>query len=169
LDCTRYAFISLGANLPGTAGHPLDTIKTAIEALRGFSAEPLLVSVPVESDPKDCPPGSPRYCNAVVGLLPDRYPNAMELLLDLQMLENRYGRQRTGLLNEARSLDLDILVFPGQTSATSTLMLPHPRAHERRFVLEPWITLVGEGFLLQGQPLGQWLSQCTDPPLLQLE
>jgi len=164
-----YAFLSIGANLPGNAGAPRQTLARAIDVLRALSHEALLVSAYFESDPKDCPPGSPRYCNAVVGLIPQDTDTAESLLLKLQQLEASFGRHRTGLLNESRTLDLDILTFPATTSNTSALVLPHPRAHERRFVLEPWIQLAGADWVLQGKTLGTWLDQCTDPPLLELE
>ena len=168
MDFTRYAYISIGANLPGDAGHPLETVKQAITRLAAFSDAPLLISPCFESDPKDCPPGSPQYCNAVTGLVPRKGTTASDLLAGLQALETEFGRHRSGLLNEARTLDLDIVTFPGESSNTPELMLPHPRAHERRFVLEPWIALTGAGYILQGRSLGQWLQACTDPPLQKL-
>jgi 2-amino-4-hydroxy-6-hydroxymethyldihydropteridine diphosphokinase len=163
-----FAFLSIGANLPSSAGSPVDTLKRAVEELRDLSDASLMVSPFYESDPKDCPPGSPRYCNAVIGLAPPRHIGAIDLLLQLQEIESEFGRVRSGVVNEARTLDLDILTFPGTTSGTKQLTLPHPRAHERRFVLEPWIALVGPYWLLAGCTLGAWLSACTDPPLVEI-
>lgn len=165
---SAYAFLSIGANLPGEAGSPLSTLKRAVEVLRGLSDASLLLSPYYESDPKDCPPGSPRYCNAVVGLLPRAGESALTLLLQLQRIEADFGRVRSGIVNEARTLDLDILTFPDTESNTKELTLPHPRAHERRFVLEPWIEVVGRKWLLRQRTLGEWLDECRDPPLVEI-
>jgi 7,8-dihydro-6-hydroxymethylpterin-pyrophosphokinase len=47
--------------------------------------------------------------------------------------------------------------------------LPHPRAHERRFVLQPWLEIAGNDWLLNGKTLKAWLFACQDPPLSRLE
>jgi 2-amino-4-hydroxy-6-hydroxymethyldihydropteridine diphosphokinase len=163
-----FAFLSIGANLPGEAGHPLITLKHAVEALRALSEVPLIVSPYYESDPKDCPPGSPRYCNAVVALQPRAGETALNLLLQLQCIEADFGRVRSGLVNEARTLDLDLLTFPDTISNTAQLTLPHPRAHERRFVLEPWIAVAGEAWPFKQRTLGAWLKDCGDPGLVKI-
>jgi 2-amino-4-hydroxy-6-hydroxymethyldihydropteridine diphosphokinase len=161
-----YAFVGLGANLPYGAGSPLDTLNAVLPSLARLSASPLRLSRYYESEPKDCPPGSPRYVNAVAGFqpLPGETPDS--LLVKLQQLERRFGRVRSGVVNESRTLDLDLLCFGSATSATVTLTLPHPRAHLRRFVLAPWIEIVGEDFLLQGASLATWLARNTDPRLV---
>lgn len=167
-DLTDFAFLSIGANLPSSVGSPLDTLERAVEVLRGLSDEPLFVSPFYESDPKDCPPGSPRYCNAVVALRPRENETALGLLLQMQTIEAEFGRVRSGIVNEARTLDLDLLTYPNFMSNTKQLTVPHPRAHERRFVLEPWIALVGKDWTLASRTLGEWLADCTDPPLIKL-
>lgn len=164
-----YAFIGLGANLPGAQGDPVVTLQQAVTQLQQLSAAPLLVSPFYESDPKDCPPGSPRYVNAVAGLLPLPGETPLSLLHKLQHIEHEFGRRRSGIRNEARTLDLDLLSFADASSATTELTLPHPRAHERRFVLQPWQDLVGTGYALRGQTLQHWLSINIDPPLCLVE
>jgi len=159
------AYVALGANLPFGAGDPAATLQSVLPELQLLSAQPLLVSSFYESDPKDCPPGSPQYLNAVAGLLPLADETPESLLLKLQALEQRFGRVRSGVVNEARTLDLDLLAFGAEVRATAFLTLPHPRAHERRFVLEPWIDLAGTEQLLAGRTLGQWQTQCRDPAL----
>lgn len=160
-----YAFISLGANLPGTDGNPADTIKAVLPQLQALSDSVLLISALYTSDPKDCPPGSPLYSNAVVGLVPRIAETPQSLLAKMQQLEAEYGRVRSGVINEARTLDFDLLVFRSEASTTPALILPHPRAHERRFVLEPWQAIAGAAYILQGKTLAQWLLLCKDPAL----
>lgn len=162
---TDFAFIALGANLPLHSGNPADTLRAVLPALQALSATPLLVSPFYESDPKDCPPGSPVYINAVVGLVPHVHASPESLLTSLQQLEAEFGRVRSGRINEARTLDLDLLTFRQESRNTPFLMLPHPRAHERRFVLEPWLALTGPEFQLGARSLAQWLALCKDPPL----
>lgn len=159
------AFVALGANLPYGGGDPVLTLQAVLPGLQQLSASPLLVSPFYESDPKDCPPGSPRYINAVAGLLPLAGETPESLLHKLQALEQRFGRVRSGVINEARTLDLDLLAFRDEVRDTAFLILPHPRAHERRFVLEPWITIAGAGHFLGERNLGAWLASCQDPPL----
>lgn len=59
------------------------------------------------------------------------------LLQKLQTLERQFGRTPKVVLNEPRSLDLDLIAFGREMRSTATLTLPHPRAHRRRFVLQP--------------------------------
>ncbi len=165
----QFAFVALGANLSGMHGDPLTTLKAALAELALLSKDALQVSPFFKSDPKDCPPGSPLYVNAVARLLPLAGEDPFSLLHKLQDIENKFGRVRTGVRNEARTLDLDLLSFGEEQVATDVLHLPHPRAHERRFVLEPWITLAGAQWPLEQSTLGKWLSECSDPPLIKIE
>ena len=160
-----FAFVALGANLPFGAGDPSATLQAVLPALQRLSVLPLQVSRFYESDPKDCPPGSPQYLNGVVALAPQSEETPESLLQKLQALEQQYGRVRSGVVNEARTLDLDLIAFGTEVRSTSHLTLPHPRAHERRFVLEPWMEISGAGYLLAGVSLGRWLDECLDPPL----
>lgn len=164
-----HAFVALGANLPGAAGAPVRTLQGVLRELAKLASEALIVSSFYESFPKDCPPGSPPFVNAVAALLPLPGAEPLALLKQLHAIEESHGRQRSGLRNEARTLDLDLLAYPGIHCATPILTLPHPRAHERRFVLEPWIEIAGEDWQLQGKSLGEWLSACRDPALHRLQ
>src|SRR5690606_9173455 len=60
-----YAWVALGANLPRGAADPAATLRAVLPELQALATGPLLVSAFYESDPRDCPPGSPRYVNAV--------------------------------------------------------------------------------------------------------
>jgi 2-amino-4-hydroxy-6-hydroxymethyldihydropteridine diphosphokinase len=162
----HYAFVGLGANLPFGSGSPVATLNAVLPELALLSDGPLLVSRYFESEPQDCPPGSPRYVNAVAGLVPLPGETPESLLAKLQQLENRFGRVRSGTVNESRTLDLDLLAFGDEARNATSLVLPHPRAHLRRFVLEPWCEITGPAHRLQENSLGHWLDINTDPPLV---
>jgi len=168
LPGSAHAFVGLGANMPAGSASPRATLEQALRALQQLSAAPLLQSSFYQSDPKDCPPGSPVYINAVAALLPQAGETALSLLHKLQHIEAELGRVRSGLRNEPRALDLDLLSFGSSGWATQELQVPHPRAHERRFVLEPWVEVAGPEWLLAGQTLGYWLQVCQDPALQKL-
>ncbi len=128
-----FAFIALGSNL----GESREVIRKAMGRLQELSDEPLLKSSLWETTPVDCPAGSPMFVNAVVGLRPRLGETPESLIGKLQLLEKEFGRQPKKVLNEARALDLDLIAFGKETRNTDRLILPHPRAHERRFVLQP--------------------------------
>lgn len=127
------AYIALGSNL----GDSPALLRRAIQRLQAFSAAPLLVSSLWRTAPVDCPPGSPDFVNAVVGLLPGAGETPESLLAKLQALEREFGRRPKTVPNEPRPLDLDLIAFGGAMRSTPPLILPHPRAHRRRFVLAP--------------------------------
>jgi len=127
------AYIALGSNL----GDSVATLRGVINRLRKFSAGEFKHSSLWKTSPVDCPPGSPVFVNAVVGFDPRAGETPESLLVKLQELENEYGRQPKKVLNEARPLDLDLIAFGNELRSTPALTLPHPRAHRRRFVLQP--------------------------------
>jgi 2-amino-4-hydroxy-6-hydroxymethyldihydropteridine diphosphokinase len=139
------AYVALGSN----SGAPRDNVLRAIDRLQEFSDEPLMRSSVYETEPVDCPPGSPRFVNAVVGLLPRAGETPETLLAKLQGFEREFGRQPKRIHNEARPLDLDLIAFGDEVRGTKELTLPHPRAHLRRFVLEP-LAEIAPSFILPG-------------------
>ena len=141
-----FAFIALGSNL----GNSREVIRRAMERLQELSDEPLLKSSRWETTPVDCPAGSPMFVNAVAGLRPRPGETPETLIGKLQLLEKEFGRQPKKVLNEARALDLDLIAFGMETRATEGLVLPHPRAHERRFVLRP-LSEIAPDLILPGQ------------------
>lgn len=141
-----HAFIALGSNL----GDSRQNILRAVRELGELSGEPLLASSLWETTPVDCPPNSPAFLNAVVRILPGAEETPESLLGKLQELERRYGRRAKQVVNEARPLDLDLILFGAETLATESLTLPHPRAISRRFVLEP-LHEIAPGLLFPGQ------------------
>lgn len=147
--CTLHsalAFVALGSNV----GDSSATIARAIERLRDFSSRPLLTSSLWQTTPVDCPPGSPPFLNAIVGLTPLPGETPESLLAKLQSLEKEFGRQPKNVLNEPRPLDLDIIAFGNELRNSPALTLPHPRAHQRRFVLEP-LAEIAPDLVLPGQ------------------
>lgn len=132
-----YAFIGLGSNLSSSFGSPQENIREAIVRLEKLSNEPLVLSSIIETRPVDCPPGSPDFANAVAALLPLPDETALNLLHELQRIENSMGRVRTGIKNEARIIDLDLLLFKDDVVSDDELVLPHPEMMNRGFVMQP--------------------------------
>ncbi len=143
---TSKAFISLGSNI----GDSENIVRRAMERLAQLSARPLLKSSLWQTTPVDCPPGSPPFVNAVVGMTPRTGETPESLLEKLQQLEKEFGRLQKRIVNEPRRLDLDLICFGGEQRATVALTLPHPRACARRFVLQP-LAEIAPALLLPGQ------------------
>ena len=148
IELGKIAFIALGSNL----GDSVRIIRQAMEPLQTFSNLPLLQSSLWESSPVDCPPGSNNFVNAVIGLAPRPSETPESLLEKLQQIEKEFGRRPKKQLNEPRPLDLDLIAFGAETRDTVTLTLPHPRAHLRRFVLQP-LREIAPDCVLPGQTL----------------
>ena len=140
------AWVALGSNL----GDSARIVRRALERLQGLSDAPLLRSSLWQSAPVDCPPGSPPFVNAVAGLRPRAGETPQSLLRQLQILEHEFGPRPRKMRNEPRRLDLDLIAFGACTASGPELVLPHPRAHLRRFVLEP-LAEIAPDFVLPGQ------------------
>lgn len=140
------AVIALGSNL-GDATH---NVLEGMERLQRFAAAPLLRSSLWQTAPVDCPPESPHFVNAVVGFRPTPGETPESLLKKLQAVERAFGRAPKQVHNEPRPLDLDLITFGSEVRNSKELILPHPRAHERRFVLQP-LGEVAPGLVLPGQ------------------
>ena len=142
----RLAIIALGSNL----GDSAQIIRAAFHRLQQFSAEQLQSSSLWQTAPIDCPPGSPPFVNAVAVFVPRETETPETLLEKLQAIEIEFGRAPKLVLNEPRSLDLDLIAFGNEARATSQLTLPHPRAHLRHFVLAP-LAEIAPDIILPGQ------------------
>lgn len=122
-------FVGLGANLGDAAA----TVRAAFEALdampgtRCVACSSLYRSAPIDAQGAD-------YINAVAQLQTRLLPAA--LLEELQAIEDRFGRERP-YRNAPRTLDLDLLLYGQRRIVTPLLTVPHPRMHERAFVLAP--------------------------------
>jgi 2-amino-4-hydroxy-6-hydroxymethyldihydropteridine diphosphokinase len=126
--------IGIGGNLASAQfGPPLDTLAAAMVALEAEGIQIATRSAWYQTEPI---PRSeqPWFVNAVVSLITGLA--ARDLLAVLQVVEGQFGRVR-GKRNAARVLDLDLLDYQGQVMDTASLVLPHPRLHQRRFVLVP--------------------------------
>lgn len=125
------AFIAFGSNLGDRHAHLL-AARADLCTTAGLSC--LSVSSLYESQPCGGPSGQGLYLNAVIEIATVLAPFA--LLQLLQMIENKHGRVRRERWSE-RTLDLDLLFYGDLILQTETLTLPHPRLHERAFVLLP--------------------------------
>jgi 2-amino-4-hydroxy-6-hydroxymethyldihydropteridine diphosphokinase len=139
-------FVALGSNL----GDSRRIILEAMKRLQNFSDRPLLKSSQWQTTPVNCPPGSPLFVNAVAGFAPQKNETPESLLQKLRALEKELGRPPKMVLNEPRALDLDLIAFGTETRSSPELILPHPRAHLRRFVLQP-LSEIAPNFILPGQ------------------
>ena len=142
------AYIALGSNL----GNSTSTIERAFEELQKLSDKLIQKSSLWHSTPVDCPPGSPDFINAAASLEPLEGETPESLITKLQALEVKFGRSPKEVLNEPRPLDLDLIAFDTETRETEKLTLPHPRWHQRQFVLEPLSEIAPEA-ILPGQTL----------------
>ena len=123
------AFVALGANL----GDATRTLVDAIDALDGLpETRVTLRSSFYRSAPVDAK--GPDFINAVVAIETTLPP--LELLGQLHAIEQAAGRERP-YRNAPRTLDLDLLLYAEEVIATPELTVPHPRMHERAFVLLP--------------------------------
>ncbi|GAB2903393.1 2-amino-4-hydroxy-6-hydroxymethyldihydropteridine diphosphokinase [Streptomyces mayteni] len=127
------AVISLGSNL----GNRLETLQGAIDALEDTPGVRVKAVSPVyETQPWGVDPGSqPTYFNAVVIVKTTLPPSS--LLERAHAIEEAFERVRDTRW-APRTIDVDIVSYQGVVSDDPTLTLPHPRAHERAFVLVPW-------------------------------
>lgn len=142
----KAAYIALGSNL----GESNAIVLQAMERLANLSTEPLQKSSLWQTTPVDCPSGSPPFVNAVIGLIPRPEETPESLLLKLKAFEEELGRQPKRVLNEPRPLDLDLIAFGNETRNSVSFVLPHPRAHQRRFVLQP-LSEIAPDLILPGQ------------------
>lgn len=127
------AFVGLGANL----GDARATLRAALKALGALphstlrEASSIYRSAPIDSS-------GPDYLNAVAWLDTRLDPHA--LLAELQRIEQAHGRERP-YHNAPRTLDLDLLLYGQQRIESATLTVPHPRLHERAFVVRPLVDI----------------------------
>ncbi|MEV4076577.1 2-amino-4-hydroxy-6-hydroxymethyldihydropteridine diphosphokinase [Nonomuraea fuscirosea] len=131
--------LSLGSNL----GHRFQTLQGAVDTLFDAPGLEFVKASPVyETDPVGGPEGQRPFLNAIVVAETTLAPRT--LLERAQGVENAFGRVREERWGP-RTLDIDLIVVGEQVSDDPDLTLPHPRAHERAFVLVPWSKADPEG------------------------
>jgi len=154
------AYIGLGANL-GAARQTLEGALNALRTTPGITrlrASSLYRSAPVDA-------AGPDYLNAVAQVHTTLAARA--LLQRLHAIEVAHGRLRP-YRNAPRTLDLDLLCYGDQTIALADLHVPHPRMHERAFVLLPMMELAAD-VCVRGKTLATWFAACTDQPIERLD
>ncbi|UMG93901.1 2-amino-4-hydroxy-6-hydroxymethyldihydropteridine diphosphokinase [Nocardioides sp. TF02-7] len=138
----RRVVLALGSNL----GERAANLQGAVDAIADTPDVWITGVSPVyESEPVGCPPGSPSFLNAVV--LADTTLSSHRLLDRALAIEDAYDRDRSEGVNAPRTLDVDLIVVGDRRSDTDALKLPHPNAHERAFVLQPWLDLEPDAYL----------------------
>lgn len=145
------ALIALGSNLQ----QPQVQVSKAIQMLAQTSglnlrkASSLYATAPVGYD------NQPDFINAVVQVATEiPAPELMQLLLEIEQI---FGRERP-FPNAPRILDLDLLDYEGLHMESEHLTLPHPRMHERGFVIIPLAEIVPDFILPQGQTVVEWVT-----------
>jgi 2-amino-4-hydroxy-6-hydroxymethyldihydropteridine diphosphokinase len=129
----RRCVLAIGSNL----GERFNNLQGAVNALADTPEVWVTEVSPIyETEPVDAPEGSKRFLNAVVLL--DTTLAATRLLDRAHAIEDAFGRERTGQANAPRTLDVDLIVVGDRRGLDDSLRLPHPRAAERAFVLQPW-------------------------------
>ncbi|QNN51209.1 2-amino-4-hydroxy-6-hydroxymethyldihydropteridine diphosphokinase [Nocardioides mesophilus] len=150
----RRCVIAIGSNL----GERLNNLQGAVDSLAD-TPEVWVTSVsPVyETTPLDAPEGSAEFLNAV--LLADTTLSARTLLERALAVEDAFGRERTGEYGAPRTLDVDLIVVGDRRAHDDDLVLPHPRAHERAFVLAPWNDVEPDAELIDHGPVAELLAK----------
>jgi len=147
--------VALGANL----GDPQAAVMAAIEAMANIPDSCVVASSPLY---RTAPVGlkhQPDFINAVAEM--DTVLPAPTFLQALFAIEARFGRQRS-VINAPRTLDLDLLLYGELCSEDPHLTLPHPRMHERAFVLAPLADLAPHLMVPGRGQVAELLAACRD-------
>ena len=157
------AYIGIGSNLDD----PVAQVRRAFQSLNALPACASVACSPLyRTAPVGGPPGQPDYINAVAALDTALTPD--DLLQALQALETVQGRVRTVRWG-ARTLDLDVLLYGQMIRNDPWLTLPHPRLHQRTFVLyplhdiDPLLSIPGQG------TLAELLASCPFQAIVRLD
>ena len=128
-------FIALGANLPSRYGTPAETLKAAERAIAARGVKVVKSSRIWQTAPVPFDPDQDWYHNSVIAV--ETNLEADDLLQNMLDIEEEFGRIR-GVKNAPRILDLDLIAYHDEIIMNDErLIVPHPRMHERLFVLKP--------------------------------
>jgi len=155
------AFIALGSNL----GDPEEKVRQGIAALAALPQAQLLAASSLYRSAALGHADQPDFVNAVAQIATSLAPQA--LLAAMLAIEQRFGRERS-FLNAPRTLDLDLLLYDAQTMAEPGLTLPHPRMHERAFVLAPLLQIAPACVIPGRGPAAEWLARCAGQTLTRI-
>ena len=147
------SFVALGSNLD----NPRRQVAAALEELAELPGTQCLASSAWYRSKAAGPGSQPDYINAVAALETSR--SALQLLRLLQGIEDRHGRRRLQRWG-ARTLDLDILLYGSEAIDHPDLQAPHPRMHQRAFVLQPLFDLAPDLSLPCGATVAALLARC---------
>lgn len=135
----RQAVLAIGSNL----GDRIDKLQGGVSALEDTPEVTVVaISSVYETEPVGGPDSSGKFLNAVV--LIDTTLTVHTLLDRALAIEDAFGRERSEP-GAPRTLDVDVIVVGNRVAEDEQLVLPHPRAHERGFVLVPWLEIDPEG------------------------
>lgn len=154
--------LALGANL----GDRAETISAAVAdisntpKINDVKLSPFRETIAYGLEGPD--PSAPKYLNAVLQATTSLGPH--ELLDVVQSIENKYGRTREVRWGD-RTLDIDIILYGGRAIKDERIEVPHPRAHERDFVLSPWLALDQQAVLMGHGRVAELLERIGDTTL----
>jgi len=150
----RRAVLALGSNL----GERMASLQGAVNAIADTPDVWVTGVSPVyETDPVDSPADAKTYLNAVV--LIDTTLAATRLMDRALAIEDAFERERSEVHNAPRTLDVDLIVVGDRRSDEEFLRLPHPRAAERAFVLQPWFDVEPEAEFPELGPIADLLEK----------
>ena len=150
----RRVVIALGSNL----GERMTALQGAIDALADTPDVWITgVSSIYETEPVDSPDGAKPYLNAV--LLLDTTLPAARLMERALAVEDAFDRERSEVRNAPRTLDVDLIVVGDRRNDDDHLQLPHPRATQRAFVLQPWHDLEPDAVFPDQGPVADLLAR----------
>jgi 2-amino-4-hydroxy-6-hydroxymethyldihydropteridine diphosphokinase len=157
----RRIVVALGSNL----GERLASLQGAVDAIADTPDVWVTAISPVyETAPVDSPEGAGAFLNAVV--LADTTLPAARLMERALAIEDAFDRERSDIRNAPRTLDVDLIVVGDRRADDDFLRLPHPRARERAFVLQPWHDLEPDAELPDAGPIAELLESLDTTGML---
>ena len=158
---TTIAFVALGSNLE----QPQIQVRRGFDELAALSKTKLLSCSSLYTSAPVGYADQPDFVNAVAKIETALSPH--EVLEALLAIELKHGRQRS-LPNGPRTLDMDLLLYGGLQHHEAGLTIPHPRMHERAFVLLPLTEIAPDAVIPGKGPAREWLEKCADQQLRKL-
>ncbi len=155
------AFIALGSNLDD----PESKVRQGIAALAELPLARLLATSSLYCSAALGNADQPDFVNAVAQISTGLAPQT--LLAALLAVEKRFGRERS-FANAPRTLDLDLLLYDAQKIDEPGLAVPHPRMHERAFVLAPLVEIAPDCVIPGRGPAADWLARCANQAIVRL-